>query len=77
MFKYLFILYLIINSILFIKFDQFTYSEKFEDIDNLKYFKNLRSELSEKFEIKILRNKFYTGNMINKHNHYFFVGKKL
>ena len=53
------------------------FQEKFEDIDNLKYFKNLRSELSEKFEIKILRNKFYTGNMINKHNHYFFVGKKL
>tara|TARA_B110000003_G_scaffold231476_1_gene234026 strand:- start:219 stop:833 length:615 start_codon:yes stop_codon:yes gene_type:complete len=35
MFKYLFILYLIINSILFIKFDQFTYSEKFEDIEIL------------------------------------------
>ena len=54
-----------------------SFQEKFEDIDNLKYFNNLRSKLSKKFEIKILRNKFYTGNMINKHNHYFFVGKKL
>ena len=68
------------NFVSIIKKNEFiliSFQEKFEDIDNLKYFNNLRSELSKKFEIKILRNKFYTGNMINKHNHYFFVGKKL
>ncbi|WP_415323615.1 hypothetical protein [Candidatus Pelagibacter sp. Uisw_127] len=53
------------------------FQEKFEDIDNLKYFNNLKYKLSKKFKIKIIKNKFYTGNMINKHNHYFFVGKKL
>jgi len=53
------------------------FQEKFEDIDNLKYFNNLKSEISDTFKIKILKNKFYTGNIINKHNHYFFIGKKL
>ena len=69
----------LVHDIVSKKYDEFVFTtkEKFEDIDNLKYFNNLRSELSKKFEIKILRNKFYTGNMINKHNHYFFVGKKL
>ena len=68
------------NFISIIKKNEFIlicFQEKFEDIDNLKYFNNLRSKLSNKFVIKILKNKFYTGNMINKHNHYFFVGKKL
>ena len=53
------------------------FQEKFEDINNLKYFNNLKKKISNKFVIKIIKNKFYTGNMINKHNHYFFVGKKL
>ena len=68
------------NFISIIKKNEFIlicFQEKFEDIDNLKYFNNLRYKLSKKFEIKIIKNKFYTGNMINKHNHYFFVGKKL
>ena len=53
------------------------FQEKFEDINNFKYFNNLKRKLSNKFMVKIIKNKFYTGNMINKHNHYFFVGKKL
>ena len=53
------------------------FQEKFEDINNLKYFNNLKRKISNKFMVKIIKNKFYTGNMINKHNHYFFVGKKL
>jgi putative sugar O-methyltransferase len=53
------------------------FQEKFEDINNLKYFNTLKSKISDEFNIKILKNKFYTGNMINKHNHYFFIGKKL
>ena len=53
------------------------FQEKFENIDNLKYFNKLKFKLSNSHRIKILKNKFYTGNMINRHNHYFFIGKKL
>ena len=53
------------------------FQEKFENINNLRYFKALKSKISDEFNIKILKNKFYTGNIINKHNHYFFIGKKL
>ena len=48
------------------------FQEKFENIDNLKYFNYLKSKISDKYQIKIVKNKFYTGNIINKHNHYFF-----
>ena len=68
------------NFIKIIKKNEFIlicFQEQFEDIDNLKYFNKLRSKLSKSYEIKILKNKFYTGNMINKHNHYFFIGKKI
>ena len=51
--------------------------EKFEDINNLQYFNSLKSKISNRYQIKILKNKFYTGNIINKHNHYFFIGKKI
>ena len=54
-----------------------SFQEKFEDINNLKYFNQLKSKISNKYRIKILKNKFYKGNIINKHNHYFFIGKKL
>ena len=53
------------------------FQEQFEDIDNLKYFRNLKSRMSNKYNIKILKNKFYSGNIINRHNHYFFIGKKV
>jgi hypothetical protein len=52
------------------------FQEKFEDIDNLKYFNLLKKKKSYKFEIKIIKNKFYKGNLINKQNHYFFIGNK-
>jgi len=54
-----------------------SFQEKFEDIDNLKYFNNLKLKLSKNFNIKIVKNKFYNGNILNKQKHYFFVGKKL
>jgi len=60
------------NHFIFISFQ-----ESFEDIDNLKYFQKLKSKISNRYNVKILKNKFYTGNIINKHNHYFFVGKKI
>ena len=52
------------------------FQEKFEDTDNLKYFKILKKKFSNEFEIKILKNKFYKGNIINPQNHYFFLGKR-
>ncbi len=54
-----------------------SFQEKFEDINNLKYFNNLKSKLTKNFNIKIVKNEFYTGNILNKQKHYFFVGKKL
>jgi hypothetical protein len=53
------------------------FQENFEDIDNLKYFNKLKSELSLKYKIKILKNKFYKGNIIKRHNHYFFIAKRI
>ncbi len=54
-----------------------SFQEKFENVNNLNYFKFLRSRLSKKFEIKIIKNKFYNGNIFTKQNHYFLIGKKL
>lgn len=68
------------NFIEIIKKNEFiliSFQEKFENIDNLKYFNKLKLKLSKSHRIRILKNKFYTGNMIIRHNHYFFIGKKL
>ena len=54
-----------------------SFQEKFENINNLKYFNRLKLELSKSFNIKIIKNKFYTGNILNKQKHYFFVGNRL
>ena len=59
------------------KFLFISFQEKFEDIDNLKYFKELELKFSDKYEIKIIKNKFYKGNILFKQNHYFFIAKKL
>tara|TARA_B100000787_G_C16186991_1_gene295245 strand:+ start:1010 stop:1951 length:942 start_codon:yes stop_codon:yes gene_type:complete len=53
------------------------FQEKFEEIDNLKYFNQLKYNLSNNYKIKIIRNKFYKGNFIKKQNHYYFLAKKL
>ncbi len=58
------------------KFILICFQEKFENIDNLKYFQNLKKKLLDKFNIKIIKNKFYKGNFLFKQNHYFFIGKK-
>ena len=54
-----------------------SFQEKFENLNNLEYFKDMRKLLSKKFEIKIIKNHFYHGNWFNKQNHYFLIGKKL
>ncbi len=64
---------LIINS----SYILICFQEKFENINNLRYFENLKKDLLKKFKIKIIKNKFYTGNILNRQNHYFFLGKKL
>ena len=64
-------------KIIYSKYIFISFQEKFEDINNLKYFYNLKKKLENKFDIKIIKNKFYKGNFIHKQNHYFFVGKKL
>ena len=54
-----------------------SFQEKFENLNNLEYFNNIKKLLSKKFEIKIIKNQFYKGNWFNKQNHYFLIGKKL
>jgi hypothetical protein len=66
-----------ISTILRSKVILICFQEKFEDIDNLKYFNNLKNKLSNKFNIRIIENKFYKGNIFFKQKHYFFIGKKL
>ena len=66
-----------INIINRSKFLFISFQEKFEDIDNLKYFKELETKFTNKYEIKIIKNKFYKGNILFKQNHYFFIAKKL
>jgi len=53
------------------------FQEKFEKINNLKYFLNIKKKLKHNFRIKIIKNKFYKGNVFNSQKHYFFIGKKL
>ena len=54
-----------------------SFQESFENIDNLKYFKNLKKNLEKKFEIKIIKNEFYKGNFFKKQKHFFFIANKL
>ena len=54
-----------------------SFQEKFENINNLRYFKKIHSQFKKKFTCEILKNKYYRGNIFRKQNHYFFVGKKL
>ena len=54
-----------------------SFQENFENIDNLKYFKNLKKNLEKKFEIKIIKNEFYKGNFFKKQKHFFFIAKRL
>ena len=66
-----------ISIILGSRYILIAFQEKFENINNLNYFNHLKSKLSKKFEIKIIKNIHYNGNIIAKQNHYFFIGKKL
>ena len=54
-----------------------SFQESFEDIDNLKYFNELKKKLSDNFQIKIIKNKFYKGNLLKKQNHFYFLAKKI
>jgi hypothetical protein len=54
-----------------------SFQEFFEKIDNLKYFNYLKNDLSDLFNIKIVKNKYYKGNFFKKQNHYYFIGKKI
>ena len=53
------------------------FQENFEDINNLKYFKDIRKKLINTHQFKIIKNQYYKGNFFKKQNHYFMIGKKL
>ncbi len=59
------------------KYILISFQEKFENLNNLEYFNNIKKKLSKKFQIKIIKNQFYQGNWFKKQNHYFLIGKKL
>lgn len=52
------------------------FQEKFEGINNLNYFGTLKKKLSNRFDIKIIKNEFYKGNFLKKQNHFYFLAKK-
>ena len=66
-----------IKEILRREFFLISFQEKFENVDNLKYFLQLQSILINKFSCKIIENKYYKGNYFKKQKHYFFIGRKL
>ncbi len=53
------------------------FQEYFENINNLKYFIDLKKELSNNYKLKILENKYYKGNILKKQKHFFMIGKKI
>ena len=53
------------------------FQEKFEEIDNLKYFEHIKKKLSHNFKLKIINNEFYKGNIFNYQKHYFLIGKRI
>ena len=53
------------------------FQENFEDINNLKYFKNIRKKFINSHKFKIIKNQYYNGNFFKKQNHYFMIGKKI
>ncbi len=54
-----------------------SFQKNFEDIDNLEYFEDLKEKLKDRYDIKIIINEFYKGNLFKKERHYFLFGKKL
>lgn len=53
-----------------------SFQENFENINNYKYFDNLKKKISHKFDVKIILNKHYRGNFFSRQNHYYFICKK-
>ena len=53
------------------------FQESFENINNLKYFNNIRKKFVNTYQFKIIKNQYYNGNFFKKQNHYFMIGKKL
>ena len=53
------------------------FQEKFENINNLKYFNLIKKKITNSFHVRIIKNKFYKGNLIKKQNHFYFIAKKI
>ena len=66
-----------LSKIMESKYIFISFQQQFEDINNLRYFNSLKIKLSKKFDIKIIKNKFFRGNIFLNQDHYFFLGRKL
>lgn len=52
-----------------------SFQEKFENINNKKYFLNYKNKIKKKVYLKIEKLKFYKKSFFNRNNHYYFFTK--
>jgi hypothetical protein len=67
----------IINIINNYEYIMICYQETFEDINNKNYFNNIKHKIKKKYNVKIILNSFYKGNVFKTQRHYFFLAKRL
>lgn len=52
------------------------FQEYFEEINNKKYFNQLRKKLKKNYDLNLIQNQFYEGNIFKKQKHFFLIGQK-
>ncbi len=53
------------------------FQEYFEEINNIKYFSVLEKKLKKNYDLNLIENEFYKGNIFKKQRHFFLIGKKI
>ena len=52
------------------------FQEYFEEINNKKYFNQLEKKLKKNYDLNLIQNQFYEGNIFKKQKHFFLIGQK-
>ena len=52
------------------------FQEYFEEINNKKYFYQLEKKLKKNYDLNLIQNQFYEGNIFKKQKHFFLIGQK-
>lgn len=50
-----------------------SFQDKFENINNIKFFKKFSKKLKKKFDYKIKPFQYYNSSILNKSNHYYYL----